>query len=241
MGIEEPPPSSQFEGPMIVEQLCQSGSWLSNEAGIQAPRRGMVPKRINFAMVTCRNEHLNIDFGALRDPDWERRRQAAVSLGSCYLGRHPGEFNQEAANVIMPALRAALRDEHCEVRAQAAKSLADLGPEAVWHAVPVLWETCSDPEELVRQSALKALRDHGQEVPPERLQQPRSWCRSWQEPPSLQAVREDLHEDCQSEGTLLQEDLSTTANSGESSHESSHMSVAEMSPDMVLRNGSWWL
>jgi len=186
------------------------------------------PRRINLSGSHNCRKNMNIDFAALRDPDCERRRKAVAGLGSCFLGRHPGEFNQEAANLIMPALRAAMRDERWEVRAQAATSLSNLGPEAVYHAVPVLWETCSDPELVVRQAAMDALDVHGQELPPERMRQPRLLSRSWQEPPSLEAVKE---EDCCSEDSYAQ-DLSTTASSGNSnsahsSRQSSKSSAAE--------------
>lgn len=75
----------------------------------------------------------------------------------------------------------------------------------------------------MRQAALQALETHGQEIPPRHLQQPRLRSRSWQEPPSLQAVREDPREDCHSESSSLQEDLSTAAESGESSRQSSEI------------------
>jgi len=183
------------------------------------------PRRINLSGSQNCRKNMNIDFAALRDPDCERRRKAVAGVGSCFLGRHPGEFNQEAANLIMPALRAAMRDERWEVRAQAATSLSNLGPEAVYHAVPVLWETCSDPELAVRQAALLALQAHGQDTPPECKQRPRIVSRSWQEPPSLQSVLEESSEDGKSE--CPQEDLSTTATSDNSSRLSSkHLPTA---------------
>lgn len=218
------------------------------DSEIQIPHHGMIPQRINCPVgkasqaqssqlgyaphrklsLSCNFEKkLSIDVSALQDLNWARRKDAVANLGACSLGRHPGEFNQEAANIIMPALRAAMRDEHWQVRAQAATSLSDLGPEAVWHAVPVLWETCSDPDEAVRQAALQALRVHGQETPPEHLQQARLRCRPWQEPPSLKAVREDAAEDQQSG----HEDLSTTDHSGTSSRESSKCSTRDIAGD----------
>lgn len=205
------------------------------EPEVLTPRSAIVPKRINFAKHDdhtrrrSSEQKLEIDFLALQDTDWKRRVEAVEALGSWNLGRHPGEFNQEAANLIMPALRAAMRDEQWQVRVQAAESLSLLGPEATYHAAPVLWETCSDPEQPVREAALRTLRFHGQEAPPERLQQPRIRCRPWQEPPRLEAVQEDLREDCYTECTglsMLQEDVSTTddSNEGESSNQSAQVS-----------------
>lgn len=133
--VEEPPKSlNRGPGP------------LTEGLGIQTPRFGVVPKRINFAKHhTDSLKSIAIDLSSLTDAAWERRCEAVAGLGSCYLGRHPAEFNQDAANLILPSLRAALRDEHWKVRARAAESLSDLGPEAVWLSGPVLWEACSDP------------------------------------------------------------------------------------------------
>lgn len=222
--IDKPPDSKAVRMPRTIMSGPKSG----REFEFRTPRVTLTPKRTNFSEPTPSfSPALSIDVGRLSDPAWEKRHEAVASLGSCFLGRHPGEFNQEAAHVIIPALRAAMRDERWEVRAQAATSLSNLGPEAVWHAVPVLWETCSDPEEPVRRAALQALISHGQEAPPQHLQQPRLRSRPWQEPPSLKAVREDPQEDCQSEFSFIQEDLSTTAHSGESSRQSSHISTRD--------------
>jgi len=231
--IEDPPPSTA-RGPGPMSATIEPDTTWIQAPWIQVPRHGKVPVRKNFLEAGSCEKKLEVDFSGLQDPAWERRREAVAGLGSCSLGRHPAEFDQDAANVIMPALRAAMRDDHWEVRAQAATSLSDLGPEAVWHAVPVLWETCSDPEERVRQAALHALQANGQEPPPQRMRQPRLRFRSWQEPPSLMAVREDPHEDCQSECPIEQaEDLSTTANSGGSSRQSSQISSGGSEPAWV--------
>jgi hypothetical protein len=220
--VEKPPYS------LLSQSRCPGSMMI--EPNAHMPRTGLVPKRTNFAR-KC-EQIMNIDFSKLADPDWEQRRKAVAHLGSCFLGRHPGEFNQEAANIIIPALRAAMRDEQPEVRAQAATSLSSLGPEVVWHAVPVLWEACSDPDEPVRRAALEALTVHGQEAPPQHLRQARLRLRSWQEPPSLRAVREDPREDCQSECSLLQEEVSTTAHSDESSRPSSQFSTRDGGSDL---------
>jgi len=132
-----------------------------------------------------------IDFTSLRDPDWEKRREAVSKLGFVNLGTQPNDFNSEAAALIMPALRAAMRDEYWQVREQAILSLHDLGREVVWRAAPVLWEACSDREQPVRIAAVQALEAHGQETPPDHMRQPRLYPRSWQEPPRMQSVRED--------------------------------------------------
>lgn len=210
-----------------------------------AHARGVVPDRINFGMAVNSAVKLNIDFNALSDADYQKRREAVTRLGTLYLGWHAGEFNEDAAEIVMPALRAAMRDEHWEVRARAATSLSELGPEAVWHAVPVLWEACSDPEDPVRHAALRALQAHGQEAPPERSQQPRMRTRPWHSPPSMGSLREESQEDCQSECSLTQES-STTAASNEGSRQSSCPSshsgpvpTSEFTMSLAHPPGSW--
>jgi len=211
-GCIEEPLQSKNKGPgPLTEALGM---------GVTAVRPVQLSTMKNLAISSSQKQAITIDFTALRDPDWQCRLRAVAGLRVYRLGSHPGDFNQEAANLILPAVRAALRDERSEVRAQATICLGDLGGEAVWLSSAVLWEACSDPDESVRRAALQVLESYGQQTPPEHLRQPRLWSRPWQEPPSLQAVREDPQEDCHSDAASHEEDMSTAAGSGYSSRKS---------------------
>src|ERR1700676_689623 len=83
----------------------------------------------------------------LKDSDVVKRRQAIRELGA-----RSGE-----AELIVPALTAALRDESGYVRRDAAAALAKFGPEAR-EAVPALTSALKDKDSSVRAAAGTALK-----------------------------------------------------------------------------------
>jgi hypothetical protein len=96
------------------------------------------------------NRPLSYWTGALKDPDPEKRREAAFTLG---------RIGHEAGPAV-PALAEALKDDSPRVRFNAAFALFKIGP-AARDAVPALIVALKDDESLVRMDAALALSSIG--------------------------------------------------------------------------------
>lgn len=144
-----------------------------------------------------------VDWRALRSQNWQSRLEAVARLGS-----HQGK-GQRIHPDVMVALRASFKDEHWQVRRQAAYTLQKLGKDATHEALPVLWQACADKDSCVRAAAVSVLELYGQGVPPASLRHSKLNAQeeSWNGRPQLDILKEESTYD-------LKEEATDKANSG---------------------------